>query len=287
MGKDLKECLDVLGIFLHFLVFGLFCVVLFIVSFIFMDIDPIYLFIKLFSLHLSQGGYTSSILLVFRLVFSTSLVYAVCRSISFVTVWGILVLKILNHCIQLSGKKITKISSNRSISFADFHKYLNLYHNLNLIVFGYLGMFTSPIAIAVMSTGLALEIFSVFTIIRLQDLIQVSWPTYCNVIIIAVLVPLVADIQLPEAVRIFDNTEAILRRWKLDMILTVRGNRRYYFKQIASLRPCSIYAGLGNTVFYPLRKSTKTTYYGLMVYYVVNTLISVPEGSVVNNTFGI
>jgi hypothetical protein len=157
---------------------------------------------------------------------------------------------------------------------------------LNLIVFGYVGVFSSPFAIAIMSTGLALEIASVFAIIRLQDLIHVSWPTYGAFLILGVVVPLLANTELPVAIRIFDNTEAILRKWKLKITLVVGGNRRYYFKTIASLRPCSMYAGLGNVNFYPLRKSTKTTYYGLMIYYVVNTLISVPEGAIISPTFG-
>jgi hypothetical protein len=154
------------------------------------------------------------------------------------------------------------------------------------MVFGYVGVFSSPFAIAIMGTGLALEIASVFAIIRLQELIHVSWPTYGAFLILGVVVPLLANTELPEAIRIFDNTEAILRKWKLKMTLVVRGNRRYYFKKIASLRPCSMYAGLGDVKFYPLRKSTKTTYYGLMIYYVVNTLISVPEGAIISPTFG-
>jgi hypothetical protein len=86
-----------------------------------------------------------------------------------------------------------------------------------------------------------------------------------------------------KAIRIFDKTEAILRKWKLKMTLAVRGNRRYYFKKIKSLRPCSIYAGLGDVLFFSLRRSTKTTYYGLMVYYVINTLISVPESFILRS----
>jgi hypothetical protein len=75
-----------------------------------------------------------------------------------------------------------------------------------------------------MSYGLALEIATVFTIIRLQGLIHVSWPVYGCTIIIAIVIPLLADAELPKAIRIFDNTEAILRKLKLKMTLAVRGN---------------------------------------------------------------
>jgi hypothetical protein len=236
----------------------------------------IYLFLKWFVLHPTPGSFSSSFLLTFRLAYITFLVYAICRSVSFVMILAILTLKILLNCIALSGRRICKIW-NSSNSHANFQKHVNLYQSLNLIVFGYVGVFSSPFAIAIMSYGLALEIATVFTIIRLQDLIHVSWPIYGCTIILATVIPLLADAELPEAIRIFDNTEAILRKWKLKMTLEVRGNRRYYFKKIKSFRPCSMNAGLGDVVFYPLRRSTKTTYYGLMVYYVVNTLISVPE----------
>jgi hypothetical protein len=137
-----------------------------------------------------------------------------------------------------------------------------------------------------MSTGLGLEVATVFTIIRLQGLIQISWPVYCGCVIMAVVVPVLADIHLPEAIRIFVNTEDILRKWKIQMTLAVRGDKRYYFKKISSLRPCSLCAGVGNVMFYPLRKSTKTTYYGLMIHYVITTLISVPESKGIDITLG-
>jgi hypothetical protein len=189
----------------------------------------------------------------------------------------ILLLAILIHCIELSGKNISKIWNSEN-SFERFQKHLNMYQSLNLIVSGFVGVFASPFAVAIMSAGLGLEIASIFTTIRAQSLIQVSWPIYVGAVILTVIIPLFADAELPEAIRVFDNTELILRNWKLKMNIAMGGNKRYYIKKIASLRPCSIYAGLGNVTFFPLRKSTRRTYYNLMVYYVVNTLISVPEG---------
>jgi hypothetical protein len=286
-GRNLKKCVDVVGIFLHLLVVSLYSVVLLALPFIFLNIDPICLSINLFSSAPDEtpgtlGSYT---LLAFRLGLITLLIYAICRSVSFVMVWAILLLKILLHCTEISGKRISIIWNN-SNAIANFHNHLNLYQSLYLIVSGYVGVFTSPFAIAIMGTGLGLEIATVFTIIRLRGLIQVSWPVYCGCIIMAVVVPVLADIQLPEAIRIFDNAEDILRKWKIQMTLAVRGDKRYYFKKIASLRPCSLYAGLGNVVFYPLRKSTKATYYGLMIYYVITALISVPESARINIILG-
>jgi hypothetical protein len=255
---------------------SLFIRMLLTISLIFLGMDPVYISLKLFSLIPSPASFSSFILLTARLAFVTPLMYAITRSISFVMIWGILVLRVLLHCIELSGKNISKIW-NSTNSFASFHKHLNLYQSLNLIVSGYVGVFSSPLAVAIMSAGFGLEIASVFTIIRAQFLIQVSWPIYVGAIILAVIIPLFADAELPEAIRIFDNTDVILRHWKLKMTIAVGGSKRYYIRKIASLRPCSMYAGLGDVMFFSLRKSTKTTYYGLMVYYVVNTLISVPE----------
>jgi hypothetical protein len=272
LGKDLKRCLDIVGILMHLIVISVFCMCVLTISIIFLDCDPIHFLLKSISLAHAPGSVSSTLLLIFRFAFITPLFYAVARSISFGLILGLLFLEILLHCIEMSRKKVSRIWYS---SFKTFQKQLNLYQSLNLIAFD-VGVFSSPFAIAIMSVGLGLEIASVFAIIRLQALIEIAWPMYGSVIILAVVLPLTADAVLPKAIRIFDNTEAILRNWKLKMTL-VRGDKRYYFKKIASLRPCSTYAGFGNTMLFPLRKSTKTTYYGLMIYYVTNTLISVPK----------
>jgi hypothetical protein len=260
---------------MHLAVISLLCISLLTMSIIPLDCDPIYLLIKLFSLAPIPGTVSSFLFLIFRFTLITPLLYAMARSISFGMILAILFLEILLHCIEMSRKKITGIW-NSSNSLKSFQKQLYLYQSLNMILFD-VGVFSSPFATAIMSIGLGLEVASVFAIIRLQSLIEVAWPMYGTVVITAVLVPLMADAELPEAIRIFDNTEAILRKWKLKMTFGVGGGKRYYFKKIASLRPCSMYAGLGNVMFFPLRKSTKTTYYGLMIYYVTNALISIPE----------
>jgi hypothetical protein len=90
------------------------------ISFTCLDIDPIHLFFKVFSLNLTPGGLGSFILLVFRLAFTTLLLYAVARSISFVMIWAIIVLKISLHCIELARKEITTMR-NSSNSLANFH----------------------------------------------------------------------------------------------------------------------------------------------------------------------
>jgi hypothetical protein len=245
------------------------CTALLLMSIVPLDCDPIYLLLKVLSLTPTPGNVPSFLFLLFRLALISPLIYAVARSISFVMIWSILILEMLLHCIELSRKKV---SVNWTSSFKSFQKHLHLYQMLNLIVFSYVGVFSTPFVIAIMSTGLLLEIASVFAIIRLQA----SWPMYGAFVILAILIPLLADAELPEAIRIFDNTEATLRKWKLKLTL-VRGDKRYYLKKIASLRPCSMYAGLGDVIFFPLRKSTKTTYYALMIYYVINALITVPK----------
>jgi hypothetical protein len=278
LGKDLNKRLDIIGILLHVTVISLFCMSLLSVSIILLDCDPIYLLLKSLSLAPTPRTFSSFLLFIFRFALYTSLDFAIARSVSFVMIWAILILEILLHCIEMSRKRVSVMMNwNRPNSFKRFHEHLYLYQSLNLITFGYLRVFSPSFVIAIMSAGLGLEIASVFAIIRLQSLIEFAWPMYGTFVIMAVVVPLMADAELPKAIRIFENTEAILRKWKLKMTFAVRGDKRYYLKKIASLRPCSIYAGLGDVMFFPLRKSTKTTYYGLMIYYVTNALISVPE----------
>jgi hypothetical protein len=261
---------------MHLMVISLFCICLLSISVIFLDIDPVYLLLKWLSLNPTDGSFCSFFLLVFRLVFVTLLVQATLRSVSFVMLWVLLVLKMMHSCIEISGKKIS-VTRNSTSTFRNFQNNLYLQQSLNQVVFGYLRVFSSPFAVAIMSAGLGVEIIVVFAVIRLRILIEVAWPIYVGLIIGAIVIPLLADAELPEATRIYDKTEAILRTWKLKMTLEARGDKRYYFKKIASLRPCSMYAGLGDVVFFPLRKCTKSTYYALMIYYIVNTLISIPD----------
>jgi hypothetical protein len=254
---------------------SVFCSCLLGTSIILLDCDPVYLFFKSISFAPAPGNFSFFILFIVRLAITAPLIFAVGRSASFGMILGILTVEIVLHCIEISRKKISGML-NISHLFESFQKHLNLYQSLNLIVFSYVGVFSSPFAFAIMSSALGLEIVSVFAIIRLKALIEVSWPLYGTAVILAVAIPMMCDEELPQAIRIFDNTEAILRKWKLKMTM-VRGDKRYYFKKIASLRPCSMYASFGNTMLFSLRKSTKTTYYGLMIYYITNTLISVPK----------
>jgi hypothetical protein len=187
----------------------------------------------------------------------------------------VLELKIITRCIKLLQESVLKVWKC-SNSFASFQKQINFYQCLNIIVYGYVDIFSSPFGFANMAIGLGLEVALVFIIIRIRVLFQISLPTYFAAIILAVIIPLLADTELPEAIRMGEDTKMMLRNWNLRMAHLCR-DRRYRIKKLRSLRPCTIYAGFGSVHFYPFVKSTKVTHYSLIIYYVINTLISFPE----------
>jgi hypothetical protein len=277
--KPLKDIrLDTVGIFLHLMVVSLFGISVIGAFLTLLDVDAIFLFIKVMDLNPVRAGSRSLLLFAFRFAIQSVLLYAMVRSVSFVLVAALLGLKIIIHCIKLLKQRILKVW-NVSNSFASFQKQIIVYQCLNIIVYGYLDVFSSPFAFAIMSVGLALEVASVFIIIRVRVLVQLSLPTYVCIIILTVIIPLICEAMLPEGIRVAEDTKNMLRNWNLKFSFSLLSrDRKYYIKKLRSLRPCTIYAGgLGNVHFYPLVKSTKATYYSLTTYYVINTLISVPE----------
>jgi hypothetical protein len=241
----------------------------------FLDVDPIFLFFKVLELSPVRASFIHSFLLAFRFVLQSLLMYATARSVAFVLDVTVLGLKIITRCIKLLQESVLKVWKC-SNSFASFQKQINVYRCLNIIVYGYLDIFSNPFAFAIMATGLALEVALVFIIIRIRVLFEISLPTYFAAIILAVIVALLAEAELPEAIWVAEDTKMMLRNWNL-RFAHLRRDRKYYIKKLRSLRPCTIYAGLGSVNFYPFVKSTKVTYYSLIIYYVINTLISVPE----------
>jgi hypothetical protein len=253
-------------------IFGIFLLGVFLT---FLDVDTVFLVFKVLELNPVKGTSGFSFLLALRFLIQSAMLYAMTRSVSFVLVATLLGLKIMMHCIQLLEERIFEVWTSSNSFFSCFQKQVILYHCLSIIVFGYLDIFSSPFTFAMMSAGLGLEVASVFTIIRLQVLIQLSWPTYVSIIILAVIITLICEAMLPQTIRFVEDTELTLRNWNLRLVL-IRKDRRYYIKKLRSLRHCSVYAGLFNVHLFPLVKRTKSTYYSLIIYYVINTLISVP-----------
>jgi hypothetical protein len=266
------------------MVLSIFGIFLFVAFLTFLDVDTIFLFVKFLELNPVKTSSGFSFLLALRFVIQSVLLYAMTRSVCFVLAATLLGLKIIIDIIRLLRERILKVwnSSNSFVFVHCFQKQMLLYQCFRIIVYGYLDIFSSPFTFVMMSAGLGLEVASVFIIIRLQVLIQLSWPTYFSMIILAVIIPLICEAMLPESIRVEEDTKILLRNWNLKFILLSR-DRKYCIKKLRSLRPCTIYAGFGNAHLYPLVKSTKATYYSLIIYYVTNTLLSIPESL----TFGL
>jgi hypothetical protein len=274
MRKPLnKRRLVVVAILLHLTVLSMFGVFVLGTFLTFLDVHTIFLVFKVLGLSPARASFIHSFLLAFRFVLQSVVMYAMARSVAFVLAALLLGLKIIRRCVKLFQENVLKVWK---CSFASFQKQINVYQCLNIIVFGYLDIFSNPFAFANMAFGLAVEVASVFIIIRIRVLFQISPPTYFAIIILAVMIPLLADTELPDAIRVAEDTKMMLRNWNL-RFAHINIGRKYYIKKLRSLRPCRIYAGLGNVHFYPLVKSTKVTYYSLIIYYVIDALISVPE----------
>jgi hypothetical protein len=230
--------------------------------------------IKFMNICPTTGGFTSYVFLAFRATVQLPLALAAARSGTFVMIISILLLKIQLYTISLMERRTSDVRN----SFQNFQNLVKLYQRLNIVMVD-MEIFTTPVALAIMSGGLGMEIVSVFLVIRLQALFRISLPSYSCFVFFSFVIPIIAHMALPDAVQVFEGTDRIIRMWNLECC-GIRENRGYCLRKIRSLRPCSLYAGGWNVRLYPIRRSTKMTYYSLMIDYVTNALISVPESYV-------
>jgi len=208
-----------------------------------------------------------------RIILQTYLFFGAFRTGVFAMIITALGAKIMLSCE--AGIRRHSETQTSFILIGTFNKALKLYAGYYVLI-ECLGIsLVNSMALGILLAGLVLEILTVFVLVRMSFLLVLAPPLYVVCFIGAVVIPIIAHVQLPDGVKVYVNTLETLRIWKLALAMVLQ--RRYYRRVLQSLRPCSIYAGFAHTKLFPLRESTTTTYYSTVIYYVITVLISVPE----------
>jgi hypothetical protein len=159
------------------------------------------------------------------------------------------------------------------ISPTKFRDLCFLYTRMILIIKKVDNMVT-PAAAGLMSGCFCLLILSNLVTIRFSSVVPM--PFYLVFPALSFFLPLCMSLMVPKAIRVFEESNQILRKWKIKVPLS--GGRvgiGYRVKCLRALRPCRLHVGLGNFRFFYLQHSTLRHFYGLCVFHTINVLLSV------------
>jgi len=269
-----KSSIDFIGILLNATVYILTAMPFAIPFVMILGLDPLYfIFRDLHSDSFDKSPFLVVPQFLIRMVVQTYLAFGACRTLAFAMILAALGAKIVLSCV--AGIRNYSETHTRFILIGTFKKALNLYAGYYVLIESLGISLINSMALGILLGGLVGEILTVFALVRMSYLFVLAFPVYIIGFIAAVGMPIVAHVQLPEAVNVYVNTLETLRIWKLATAMVLQ--TRYYHRVLQALRPCSIYAGFAHTKLFPLRKSTTTTYYSTVIYYVITVLISVPE----------
>jgi len=118
-----------------------------------------------------------------------------------------------------------------------------------------------------------LELLAAFISIRMTHVFYIVPTVYVACVLGAISLPLLMHMGLPHAAIIHEDTKETLRFWKLESNLLLQ--RKHLVRNLASLHPCVITAGLGDTKFCEIKGSSIAGYYSSMLEYVITLLMSI------------
>jgi hypothetical protein len=97
---------------------------------------------------------------------------------------------------------------------------------------------------------------------------------------VAVIVPILTHLELPDAIMIFEGTSKILRNWKFLTSMYPSSQRKYYLRKLKAIRPSRFHASLAGFNLYKLKHCTKSTYYFTTLKNTIDALVSIPQSVV-------
>lgn len=149
----------------------------------------------------------------------------------------------------------------------DFFAYYNTY-TLWYTVFAGIGEFC---ILCEMFIGQLVGIFCNFGSLKLYGKLPIT--IYIYMPMLSVFIPFLVDQLLPLAARLFENSCDIVKNKFVSYSLTDR--KLCLVRQLESLRPLAMFAGVGDYRFFKIEKSTRASYYSIYVDYTVNALLSI------------
>jgi len=217
---------------------------------------------------------THPYMLAFRFFFQFPMLLNGFRTMIFLFLSFVFELKLERSHINQLAKSPTSIHK----FYSDFSQKLKFYRMLYIFVRTIDTPVVSPIAATLMAIALTLEILAVFVTLRMFKLAAISLSTlliYSFWPCLALLVIVIAGLEIPDAASVYEETRSIIQKWKKHPILQLRG-KRYFNKYLKTVRPVQITAGYRGFPFFHFKQSTKLSFYGILIYYVITSLLSAP-----------
>jgi hypothetical protein len=210
--------------------------------------------------------------IVFRIGFQMLGWHSVLRSLlSGVLSTLILLLKV--DCIVYSLKQRGKLM--RSVK--EYERLVHYFGRLRITMriicsrFWLVMFFTLPFTLAIV------EVFAIFCSVRFHKIV----PLFLCVLALGLSAAmwLVISLLFYPTVYVYEGTRKFLIMWEETCAKNhlMRFTRRKWTKQLKAVRPVGIGAGMVGVEMFYFKKSTRSTYYWLLVNYTLNALISVPE----------
>lgn len=137
-------------------------------------------------------------------------------------------------------------------------------------------LFQSSLTLFTMGMGLSLGIFLIAFTFTLHTILPFYLYWYCPAVSLTIV--LIVNLTLPLTHKALDESQALLKIWP-----TIAHNaggkwfsnneRKTLGKKLKFLRPLRLYAGVGRHTLFLLKKSTKRTFYWVMIEQAVNIII--------------
>lgn len=171
-----------------------------------------------------------------------------------------IILGIMSYLEENSGR--IAMSRIKSLEILRIYNYLE-------IILQVVHEVSSTAASVLMILGLLLSVTLNFLTVKMRSVLPMPYYLVCPVS--AGIIPVVIQILLPLAISIFENAEALLQSWRVEVRHSC--DRRYLRRRLKTCKAVTVYAGLFKFNFYHLCVSTKSTFCYAIVDYTITALL--------------
>lgn len=203
------------------------------------------------------------VVLIIRLVYSLMIAFDIARIISGVVAIFLLAPDIIVPAVQLLEMFDPLKKRQRAV-----HYYLHFQ-----IIIASLAKLISLFATLLLSMAFSIIVFCNYAAIKLHH--RIPMPFYLFFPATAIIVPICVVKILPKGGYIFNATQKILRMWRRHVSVNGGGYvRKAVLREVKALRPCTFYAGLGDTKFFGIKKQTVLEFMGSVMDYTVDIVLA-------------
>jgi hypothetical protein len=179
-----------------------------------LEVDPYRFFFDLVLTGQEMADYQLLYIIFARFALQTAITLNGFRTMLFVSLSFVIATKLQrSHLSAMKNCRNFRVTYDR----------LTLYYSMLYICIHSVDVYiVAPIAFTLLSIALYMEIVSVFVAIRMYELAKLSIVglfIYVFFISLAILVCLISDIEIPDSVRIFEDSEMLLHNWKSKFVL--------------------------------------------------------------------